>query len=212
MDTLAERLVWARKKAGLNKSQLARLAGVKPQSVIQWEAGRTGIAKRNIDAVARQLQVSPEWLQFGRTVQESAVDTLHPRPPMVHRVPLISWQQAAFWTGMGLPSQSGGPERWVDTTRPVGRRPFALRMTGDSMEPLVPSGATIIVDPDVDAVHNSLVVVRLGSGLETTFKQWVIDGGHHLLKPINPRYPILSLENRLFFLCGVARQILIDLD
>ncbi|MBF0135624.1 MAG: helix-turn-helix domain-containing protein [Magnetococcus sp. DMHC-1] len=213
MDTLQKRLIWAREKAGLNKSELARRIGVKPQSVIQWESGRTGIAKRNILSVAEILQVSPEWLQFGRTVLETSMENLAPGPATLTRVPLISWVQAGIWIDIVNNFQSpSDADRWIDTTRKVGRSTFALRVVGDSMEPKVPEGAIIVVDPEKEAINKSYVVVRLDNEHEATFKQLVMDGGNRFLNPINPRYPVLNLEGRRARICGVVRQILIDLD
>ncbi|MBF0152895.1 MAG: helix-turn-helix domain-containing protein [Magnetococcales bacterium] len=213
MDTLQKRLIWAREKAGLNKSELARRVGVKPQSVIQWESGRTGIAKRNVVSVAEILQVSPEWLQFGRTVLETTMENWAPGPASLTRVPLISWAQASFWKEMTDDYRAPNDiDQWIDTTRKLGRAAFALRVVGDSMEPKVPEGAVIIVDPGKDAVNKSLVVVRLNNEEEVTFKQLVVDGGNRFLKPVNPRYPVLNLEGHRAKICGVVRQVLIDLE
>ncbi|MBF0176385.1 MAG: helix-turn-helix domain-containing protein [Magnetococcales bacterium] len=213
MDTLQKRLIWAREKAGMNKSELARRIGVKPQSVIQWESGRTGIAKRNIMSVAEILQVSPEWLQFGRTVLETTMKNLAPGPATLTRVPLISWKQAGVWIDIVDNLHTPGEvDRWIDTTRKVGSASFALRVVGDSMEPKVPEGAIIVVDPEKDPINKSYVVACLDHEDEATFKQLVMDGGTKFLKPINPRYPVLNLEGRVVRVCGVVRQVLIDLD
>ncbi|MBF0424441.1 MAG: helix-turn-helix domain-containing protein [Magnetococcales bacterium] len=213
MDTLQQRLAWARRKAGLNKSELARRVDVRPQSVIQWEAGRTGIAKRNILRVAEVLGVTPEWLQFGNNVLESVVENLASGPTPLTRVPLLSWEQAGRWDAIVHDrNASGNIDNWINTTRKLGRTAFALRVVGDSMEPKIPEGAIIVVDPERGAANKSLVVACLDDEKEATFKQMIIDGGNKFLNPINPRYPVLSLAGRHVKICGVVRQVIIEFE
>jgi transcriptional regulator with XRE-family HTH domain len=63
---LKERIKEARKKAGLNQSELARLINKTPQTVQQWEAGKTSPKGDNLLNLAQALRVTPEWLQFGK--------------------------------------------------------------------------------------------------------------------------------------------------
>jgi len=61
MDTLAQRLKFARERSGLSQSELARRVGVAPQSIQAIEAGkvrRTRVLKK----IAGELDVSAEWL------------------------------------------------------------------------------------------------------------------------------------------------------
>lgn len=65
MKTLAERLIWARERKGLTKTQVAAEAGVTSSSISHLE---TGLRKssRNILQIARVLGVDPGWLNEGR--------------------------------------------------------------------------------------------------------------------------------------------------
>ncbi|MDH4228957.1 MAG: S24 family peptidase [Nitrospirota bacterium] len=134
-----------------------------------------------------------------------------PLPPMATRVPLISWSTAGRWPEVVSAPGPGDVTDWVDTARRVGRNAFAVRVHGDSMEPKCPDGAIIMVDPGVEATNGSLVVVRLGGDGEATFKKLVIEGGRRYLAPLNPRYPVLEITSPAT-ICGVVRQIIIDLD
>ena len=64
MSTLAERLRIARKKAGMTQEGLAKAAGVTREAIAQIETGRT-LRTRDIMDLAKALDVSPAWLQFG---------------------------------------------------------------------------------------------------------------------------------------------------
>ena len=91
----------------------------------------------------------------------------------------------------------------IPTTVPIKRHTYALKVRGDSMEPLFPEGMLLIVEPEADAVHGSFVIVKNGDE-EATFKQLIKDGNDWLLKPLNQRYPIKTLTKDME-ICGVVR-------
>lgn len=61
MDTLAARLRFARERAGLSQSELARRVGVTAQSIQSVESGRVKRTKA-IAEIAAALSVGREWL------------------------------------------------------------------------------------------------------------------------------------------------------
>ncbi len=69
--------------------------------------------------------------------------------------------------------------------------PYALQVTGDSMAPEFWDGCVIIVEPGGVVRHDSFVVVDYAG--DTLFRQWRIEGGQRLLKPLNPHYPVIEL-------------------
>jgi HTH-type transcriptional regulator, cell division transcriptional repressor len=64
MNTLALRLRQAREKKGLTQYELAKLAGTTQQNIQNIEAGLVKRPRR-IDAIAKAVEASPAWLQFG---------------------------------------------------------------------------------------------------------------------------------------------------
>lgn len=117
---------------------------------------------------------------------------------------MISWVQAGNYQEVVDNLQPGQGER-IDTTIPVNRYTFALRVVGDSMEPDFPQGSIIIVEPDMQPDPGDYVVVRNGEN-EATFKQLIKDGPEWFLKPLNPRYPIKQLPKDAV-ICGVVRAM-----
>lgn len=67
-------------------------------------------------------------------------------------------------------------------------------MANPSGTPSFPEGTTIICDPDEPAKNGSYVICAI-SEVEITFKKLVIDGGKRFLQPINPRYPMLEIDD-----------------
>ncbi|WP_372834047.1 helix-turn-helix domain-containing protein [Pontibacterium sp.] len=64
--TIGQRIAKARVSAGLNQSQLAAELSVAPQSVQQWERDKTTPRRTRVESLAESLNVSPEWILFGK--------------------------------------------------------------------------------------------------------------------------------------------------
>lgn len=126
-------------------------------------------------------------------------------PAIRGSVPLISDVQAGLYKELvdNYHPGDGGMEL-VPTSVPVGRHTFALRVSGDSMEPEFRAGMILIIEPELDPQPGDFVVAKNHSD-ETTFKQLVKDGADWFLKPLNERYPIKPLgDNEII---GVLRAV-----
>ena len=232
---LKDRIRSARHAKGLTQQELADKIGVKRASVTQWETGATkSIESTNLLAAAKALDVSPEWLSTGRGPRERlpVVGTIgiadeRYRPGQINDgsghyltntkmpirpVPVISWVSAGQWADISDPYAPGVAEEWETTSKKVGEHAFALRVRGDSMEPAIPDGATLIVDPEAEPRHRSIVIVRQNGDSEATCKRLIYEGDRPAyLQPDNTRYPVLQLAPDARII-GVVRQILIDTD
>jgi len=86
LESLAQRLVHARKKRGLNQGQLADAAGLKQPDVSKLETGRM-LKTTAMARLSRALGVSGAWLEFGEgpepdwDVKASDADASRPAPP-----------------------------------------------------------------------------------------------------------------------------------
>lgn len=185
--SIGKRLKETRSKLDLSQKDLAAISGVSQQTISNLESERN---KGSVHAVklAKALNVDPEWLVSG-TPQAPRTTDASGAPP-AGQIPLLSWDQAADW-----PLITGQPAKWVPSPDDIGPNSYALDVSGDSMTspgtPSIPSGATIIIDPETPAQHGSLVIATLASG-ETVFRRLVIDGRSRYLEPLNPRYPMME--------------------
>lgn len=204
--TIGNRIKEVRTRLGLTQMQLAKNAGVKQSTIADLERGHTNRSP-SITQIAMALGVNPDWLVTGKGAADrgSLGSNVSEHHATLGRVPLISWVAAGNWSENVDNFVAGYAETWVVATIPVKQHTYALLVEGDSMEPMFPNGATIIVEPEEDAHHGSYVIVRQNGG-EATFKQLIIDGGQYYLKPLNPRYPIMQMRDDAT-ICGVVKEI-----
>ncbi|MBT8141872.1 MAG: helix-turn-helix domain-containing protein [Gammaproteobacteria bacterium] len=75
MKSIGERMAYARKEKKLNQKDLATHLGVTRGSISQYENGIIEPSLENLDRTARFLDVSFEWLAFGRGLQDRSANT-----------------------------------------------------------------------------------------------------------------------------------------
>lgn len=207
---IGRRIKQARKRASLTQKELGEKIGVTPQSINQWETGVTkAISGTNLIKAAQALGTTPQWILHG-SLLDPVDDELHEEPAR-DKVPLISWTTAGDWCETVDEFHPEDAEDWVITTANVSDHSYALRIQGDSMEPAIPNGSIIIVDPHREAKHRSIVIVRQNHDSEATCKRLIIDGGSKYLQPENQRYPIMEMRDDAA-ISGVVRQVVIDME
>jgi len=197
---------------GISDAEFARQMDTSKQNVLNWK--KRGIPAEHIFHAAHIINRSPEWIKTGEELIR--IDKKHIEESsflkesnysyknddiQLLRVPLISWVQAGHWAEIIDNFEPGSGEEWIPTVAKIGPHSYALKVNGDSMEPEFPNGSIIIVDPDLPIETNSYVIVRLEQSNEATFKQYIEEGNIKLLKPVNPRYPILEIKEPATF-CG----------
>ena len=74
-----------------------------------------------------------------------------------------------------------------------GSESFALMVLGDSMAPEFAEGDVIVIEPDGLATDGSFVLAR--SDDEWIFRQLVATGDGWKLRPLNPDYAIIALDD-----------------
>jgi SOS-response transcriptional repressor LexA len=187
-----------REKLGLSVEDFAHKCGVSRGAVQQWERGVTAPNRRHAPAVAKALGITVADLAAGDS-------NISAGPNIGGAVPLLSDVQAGNFKDYvdNFHPGDGGVEE-IPTSVPVKRHTFALRVSGDSMEPLFSAGMVLIVEPEMDPQPGDFVIAK-NSDNGTTFKQLVKDGADWYLKPMNERYPIKPLgKSRVI---GVVRAV-----
>ena len=180
--SIGERIKKRRKELGLTQAALSEIIGIAQQSLQSIESGK--IEKpRKIIALAKALETTPEFLQFG----VGELDNAEVTKTVTNKLPLISWVQAGAWSDISEVNPLDA-ERFLCPVN-CSERSFVLRVQGISMEPKFNDGDLIFVDPEAECIHGSYVVARLDDNNQATFKQLIIEGDQKFLKAANPNWP-----------------------
>jgi SOS-response transcriptional repressor LexA len=195
--------------------EVAGKLGVSQTAASKWRDGKSAPGADGIAALCKHFKVSLEWLLFGTgdpapKPNDEPID-LGITVALGRRVPLISWVQAGAWKEVEDTFHPGQADEWVASNGKCGEHAFALRIVGDSMEPVFQPGDIIIVDPDVAAETGKYVIAKIknekGENGEATFKRFVRDGNNVYLRPLNTAYDVLDMTDKEFYIvgCVVAR-------
>nr|WP_122302276.1 S24 family peptidase [Pseudomonas amygdali] len=207
----------------ISQAALARACGVTAPSVNDWVSGKTKtIEGQNLLLAADFLQVVPLWLATGKgrmrktdaadedssqfSGEQSNVE-MTAQPERMYRYPVVSTVAAGAWSEAVEP---GFSDRYETSDYKAKGRGFWLEVAGDSMTApsgmSVPEGMLILVDPGVEARPGKLVVAKLPSSNEATFKKLIDDAGQLYLKPLNPGYSMIKCTDDCKII-GVAVRV-----
>ena len=196
-----KRLRAARKFADLTQEGLSKLTGI-AQSTIST-AERLGHGSADTSVYARACGVDAHWLATGEGLMKVKQASQNVRSVTIRAtVPLISRVQAGKFQGIEDMFEPGEADEFVDVFESsVGGNAFALRVDGDSMVnpypsgPTFPAGTIIIVDPSRSVNAGDYVVAKDVETQQATFKKLAHDSGRWYLKPLNPAYPTLEIDD-----------------
>ncbi len=165
--TLAERLKEARSARGLTQKALGELVGVSQAAIQKIETGKAEQTTKLVD-IARALKVRPEWLGSGLGAMKVSDDALPPEnewgtvdawdkntPLPADEVEVPFLKDIEFACGSGRVQEedhNGFKLRFSKATlRRVGANTdgtgvLCFPAVGNSMEPLIPDGATVAIN------------------------------------------------------------------
>lgn len=212
--TIAKRIQERMDELGYTQDVLATRAGVSQTTVYKLTSGKAK-ESRKIMQIADALGVEAKWLQYGTKPKIGGrhgyrlPSNFEPGPEITGMIPLISWVQAGqFCTSPDL-FHPGDAEEWLPAVKKFGPHAYALRVVGDSMVLPYPSkdsffpGTIIFVDPDKPLTNGAKVIAKIKGTEEATFKVYSEDGGKRYLKPHNPQYPVIEMDETMQ-ICGVV--------
>ncbi len=188
METIGQRIRRLRKEQGISQRELGDRLAWGNTRLSMYERDERTPKIRQLDELSRALGCTVTELINGEksNVEEVTFST-------AFRLPVIAWEEIAQYPSH---SEITNPQtEWVEIAKKLSDKAYALRVRGDAMEPTFPDGSIIVVEPERSPAHGSYVVAIPQPGSEATFKQLIKDGGQWYLKPVNARYPLVSLPS-----------------
>jgi phage repressor protein C with HTH and peptisase S24 domain len=208
MNTLRERLIWARAQkserdgAEFTQEELAKRAGVSQGSIGHIESGRTQ-SSRKVTELAYALGVDVSWLTTGKGVPfpepgprelpytaYKQVDAHHEDNPNVVLIPKVRLVVRAGISGFQVDEESGSDTHPIDLAfLKANNFPqenlIAIKVVGHSMEPrLYEDDIVIINTADTKPVDGEVYVINYDG--EAVIKRMSRDAGSWWLMSDNP--------------------------
>ncbi|HCT1902268.1 MULTISPECIES: LexA family protein [Klebsiella] len=208
METVGQRIKSLRKITKTSQKELGKFCGVSDVAVGYWEKDLNLPSGEALSKLAKFFNTSIDYILYGTEFEGRLITNMR-------KVPVLSWVQAGFFTETKPSEILNDADRWVETSLRISDNSFALEVKGDSMTnpnglPTIPEGATVIVDPDAEAMHGKIVVARVDGTNEATVKKLVIDGPQKFLVPLNPRYPNIPINGNCVII-GVVKGVQYEL-
>lgn len=183
-SSLAKNLETLMQEKQISQTRLSKISGVS-QSYI-FKILNDQIKKPSLDTLeklATALDSTVAQLNHSLELPKEADPVVGLR-----KVPLISWVQA------GLPTPVASlddMDKWYICPVRISKNGFALKVRGESMEPMFFEGDIVFIDPEVPA-ESGRIVAAVDDGAadpEATLKKLVKDGPDYYLKALNPDWP-----------------------
>lgn len=202
---MGKRIKTAREKAGYSQDDLARKLGYKNRSSIaRIENGLSEIGVSKIKEFADILNVTPTYI-LGTEDIEQPIPKSNGYPTV--RIPVLGDVAAGtpILAQQDIIGTEEIPAEWVKKGDY-----FGLKIKGDSMEPRIHNGSTVIVKVQNDANNNDIVIVMINN--EATCKKFHKYSDSVVLNPINTNYePIILDKNSDIKILGKVVRIIEDL-
>lgn len=169
MNTLASRIVDARKQLDISKAELARRVGVTRATVTMWESGQIeSLRDDNLLQLAELLNLNPRWLNSGKGERQAAAaatpvnatDEPAASYTFVTRVhgPLLSAGGGLVsWEHEEIGRSHAFRRDWLARKGLVAKDCRIVSVEGDSMSPFLLSGDVVLVHITDQAIRNGEV-------------------------------------------------------
>lgn len=166
----------ARELRGLTQKAVCEQTGIPLGTLRRWEQGVNEPDVKSINLLADFYEVTTDYILGSRFADSVAA----PAPTRGVDLPLVGRIAA------GDPREAiEHPGETIETLASVAYehpRAFWLRVSGNSMNRVVPDGFYVLVDPSMP-VRNGDVGVVLVNGDDATMKRVYVDGGRVTLHP-----------------------------
>lgn len=184
---------------GVSASALARLAGLDPTSFNRSKRQSADGRLRwpSTESLSRILNATQCSLQDFAGLAGSPIELLESaqRSQATQQVPLLGFAQAGsggYFDDGGYPTGHG----WdmVELPASTTRHAYALKVQGESMQPLYRNGDTLIVDPESPVRKGDRVVVKTCEGEVMAKALRHMDAKMIELSSLNPDHPDRSFK------------------
>lgn len=209
MSALGLRIKSIIEEKGLTQSQLARLVGVKQQTISYICAVNSPAStSRYATKIAQVLGVNPAWLQSGEGDRHDPMVRIELEGIQLFalRVPLLAHSEVVSFIAERDERRATGKQgKILMTDSEVGDGSFAIEIEGESMAPRFYEGDRVVIDPTLPAEPGDFVVAHV-EGVITFRKFRRRDGDVFELVPLNDDWPVIRSDSKTVKVLGVMAE------
>lgn len=220
MQKLYENIRKLRIEKKISQDALAQLTGYKDRSSItKIESGKVDLPQSKILLFAQVLGVTPFELMGFDDIDDpspqTAIDAGIATNKGAVRIPVLSEIAAGVpIEAMNYELDDADPSTWEEIPAEWlhgDKQYFALRVSGDSMEPKIEDGTIAIIERCYEFIDNRIMAVYV-NGYNATLKRVRLkDNGMIVLEAFNPTYGAQiftaeEVENLPVRPCGILRE------
>lgn len=210
----ADRLKSRMRELGLSAVELATQVGVSKGAITHWTNGTNQANGKRLLRLAEVLRCDANWLASGHgsadTKSEAGNIQVAPPPARSISYPVISLVSAGEWMEAIESYPVGMAAEYITTDYQGSGMCFWAKVTGDSMTSnygqSFPDGCYVLVDTGLSAAPGLLVVAKRVQDDEATFKKLVADAGRQYLRPLNPAFEMLLIDEETRII-GVVKEM-----
>lgn len=196
-EVFAQRLKQRLSEIEMKQSDFARACDMAPAIVTDYLKQRYVPKKDRLELMAKILGVSADWLggdsdNKKRLAPQSAIDAGVATNIGAVRIPVLSEIAAgAPIEAMNYIMDDADPSTWEEIPAEwlhADKEFFALKVSGDSMEPQIPDGTIAIIERCYEFIDNRIMAVYVNGYTATLKRVRLKDNGMIVLEAFNPTY------------------------
>ncbi|KIF51582.1 XRE family transcriptional regulator [Vibrio owensii] len=150
----SDRLKQERKLKGLTQKAIADFIGVSKVAVSRWELGHSTPSGKVLEQLANILECSSEWLLSGNQFDEVSMIGFYTEVKAAAGNRAYNHHESS--EKMPIP-------KWIVEQQPCKEQVCCIRVTGNSMEPVLKNGSVIALDPCIKTIKDGMMyVIRQG--------------------------------------------------
>lgn len=213
-----------REERGMSQQTLAETLKVKRSTIGNYEQGTRSPDMETLEVIADYFNVDMDFL-YGKTAipnryrweksPQSAIDAGIATNKGAVRIPVLSEIAAGVpIEAMNYKLDDADPSTWEEIPAEwlhSDKQYFALKVSGDSMEPKIEDGTIAIIERCYEFIDNRIMAVYI-NGYNATLKRVRLkDNGMIVLEAFNPTYGTQiftaeEVENLPVRPCGILRE------
>lgn len=224
-----ERIKRLRSFRGLTCAELATRIGCTRPYLSAVENGRYPVSAKILRKLSQALNVAADFFLAGdepnledtetltremlnrKMAERSRESAVVARRAGARTIPVVSLTAAGRPLAAFDDYPTGVGSEYIDCPSDVNdENAFALRIAGDSMEPAIPDGSTVIIAPNMMPREGRPVVVKLENG-DVTCKVYQRRGEDVILAPINHRHEVQIYSVRELQWIYPVMKVIVDL-